>query len=222
MVPATKLNDLREPRCLQAPSDGRAWSIPSSVGSIRAVFGHALMPTATLERSLAREISERAAESECRPDTKPRTTPIKVATGLDPHQRSSPNPITAGNEKPRATVVTLEAHSNPTATADRDSGCFSHGRLPLPRRRHRHSEPRSLRPTGQGDQREPGKPRTIGELRGRGRSICDQLYWAQSPCQPLRPQFEKFFTKSTRGEEWNRRSANGSGRSGGSNRSTAA
>ena len=46
-----------------------------------------------------------------------------VATGVEPNQRSNPNPMKAGNENPTAMVVTFAAHSTPTATADRDPGC---------------------------------------------------------------------------------------------------
>ena len=53
--------------------------------------------------------------------TKPRTAPEIVATGLVPHQRSSPTPTRTGTVNSKASVVIREAQAMPTESQDRDS-----------------------------------------------------------------------------------------------------
>ena len=53
--------------------------------------------------------------------TKPRTAPEIVASGLVPHQRSSPTPTKTGTVNSKARVVIREAQAMPTESQDRES-----------------------------------------------------------------------------------------------------
>ena len=134
-----------------------------------------------------------------RPDTKPTTIPTKVATGAQPSHRSTIKPITGGTENPSATVVILEDHSMPTASADRCSGCLATCDSHFPGAGTRdpsqsHSGPRAGRP------QQPGKPRTGGKLRTQRevklRSVILSATRMSTRQRPIREIFHKVALRS--------------------------
>ena len=141
----------------------RRASEPAAPASRDPVVGRVLGPKRSRRSSvdaalawavLAWEICWQAGASASRPDTKPRTMPTKVATGVEPNQRSSPNPMKAGSENPRAMVVTPRPTRRPPPERIATQAAEPRTTPASPRRRG-HREPRSLEAHGPGDQKSP-------------------------------------------------------------------